>query len=256
MESGNIEQERVDVLIRTFNSAHTLDRCIRSIKSNIPYARIIVIDHMSTDSTREIALQHDTEVYAEDQGLGYATKLAISKSSSRFILFVDSDVEIVSRDFYKRAIQKMLKENIGCVVGGSSGYIFNYGLPLGLTLFRRDFAITVHIPDKIQGRETYYFQDALKKNLLKTGYVKDAMVHRSEYRKLRNWPEWQGAQIRFTPGKHYRQVLWALAITYMMHFNSKNPKNVAYSPIYYFKILKGFMNPEKWGIIDRREVTV
>ena len=250
------ENKKVDVVIRTFNSAHTLERCIRSVKDHIPYEKIIVVDHCSTDSTREIALSHNVDYYGEEVGLGFATKLGISKSSTEFMLFVDSDVEIVSGTFFQEAMKYFVSKRVGAVVGCSVGYIFAYGLPLGLTIFRREFASGVHMPDRIQGRETYYFQENLKKNSLKVRYVKDAMIHRSEYRKIPNWPEWQGAQIRFTPGNHYRQVIWALAITFMMHFNSRNLKNIAYSPIYYFKILVGFMNPERWGKIDRREVSL
>lgn len=256
MQSYINGKQKVDVIIRTFNSAHTIDKCIRSVKNYIPYEKIIVIDHCSTDSTRDISLSHNVHFFTEDKGLGFATKLGISKSTTEYLLFVDGDVEIVSGTYFNEAMQNMLSDGIGAVVGCSVGFIFAYGLPLGLTMFKREFASGVQMPDKLQGRETYYFQESLKRNSLKVRYVKDAMVHRSEYRKMPNWPEWQGAQIRFTPGNHYRQVLWALAITFMMHFNSRNPKNIAYSPIYYFKILVGFMNPEKWGKIDRREVNL
>lgn len=196
------------------------------------------------------------DYYTEEIGLGFATKLGISKSTTEFLLFVDGDVEIVSGTFYSEGLKYIQSKGVGAVVGCSVGYIFAYGLPLGLTIFKREFASEVKMPDKIQGRETYYFQESLKKNSLKVRYVKDAMIHRSEYRQMPNWPEWQGAQIRLTPGNHYRQILWALAITFMMHFNSRKPKNIAYSPIFYFKILVGFMNPEKWGKIDRRKVSL
>jgi len=250
------ESKKVDVIIRTFNSGHTLDKCISSIKDHIPYEKIIVVDHCSTDSTREISISHKVDYYTEEVGLGFATKLGISKSTTEFLLFVDGDVEVVSGKFFQEALRHIKSKGVGAVVGCSVGYIFSYGLPLGLTLFERALASRVQMPDKIQGRETYYFQEYLKKNSLKVRYVKDAMIHRSEYRQMPHWPEWQGAQIRFTPGNHYRQLLWALAITFMMHFNSRNPKNIAYSSIYYFKIVIGFMNPEKWGKIDRREVSL
>ena len=99
------ENKKVDVVIRTFNSAHSLERCIRSVKDHIPYEKIIVVDHCSTDSTKEIALSHKVDYYGEEVGLGFATKLGISKSSTEFMLFVDSDVEIVSGTFFQEAMK-------------------------------------------------------------------------------------------------------------------------------------------------------
>jgi len=73
---------RVDVLIRTFNSADTIADCLQSVIKFIPVRKIIVADHNSTDGTPEIAGRFGAEVHSEETGLGFATKLLISKADT------------------------------------------------------------------------------------------------------------------------------------------------------------------------------
>ena len=256
IEMLEYNNEKVDVLIRTFNSAITLERCLRSITEYIPYSRIIIADHNSTDNTQEIARTFNAEILTEEVGLGFATKLLISKARANYILFVDGDIEIVKQGFVEESLKKLKSDKIGAVVGCALGHRFLYGIPLGLTLMHLDTAKKASPPDQIQGRETYYFEEALRMNSLKIAYIRDAMVHRSTYRNFKYWPEWQGAQIRLTPSRHVVQLINAITVVFMMHLNSKKIKNFFYSPIYYIKILRGYFNPIKFGSVDRRKVEV
>ena len=244
---------KVDVLIRTFNSGQTLETCLKSVVKHIPYSRILIADHFSTDETRKIGESFNVEIISEDIGLGYATKLLISKARTEYLLFVDSDVEVARDGFVEEAIKLLGKGRTGAVVGCALGHGFLFGIPLGLTIMGTKFASTVSMPDKVQGRETFYFEEALRRNHLKVAYISDAMIHRSTYRQVSYWPEWQGAQIRLTPSRHLGQLLNAIAVVFMMHLNSKSVKNFLYSPIYYLKILRGYCHPEKYGKMDRRK---
>ncbi|MHB1709209.1 MAG: glycosyltransferase family A protein [Thermoplasmataceae archaeon] len=248
------EMQRVDVLIRTFNSADTLSDCLQSVLKFIPIRKIIVADHNSTDGTPEIARRFGAEVYTEETGLGFATKLLISKADTRYILFVDGDITVTSSDFFERAAGLFDDPRTGAVVGCAVDHDFLYGIPLGLTMLSLDLARKIEMPDVIQGRETFYFEEILSRASLKVRYIRDTMIHRSTYRKYRYWPEWQGAQIRLTPSRHFSQLLGAIFVVYMMHLNSKSARNFLYSPIYYVKIVSGFLNPEKWGNVDRRKI--
>lgn len=242
-----------DVLIRTFNSAETIGLCLKSIHDNTPFNRIIVADHNSTDGTAEIVRSMGGEVHSEELGLGYATKMLIRESSSEYVLFVDGDIEVIRNDFVDAASKYLSDRSTGAVVGCGRNHDFLYGLPLGLTMFRRRDILDIHMPDTIQGRETYYLQECLRTKSLKVRYVRDAMVHRSTYRRYRYWSEWQGAQIRMTPGRHISQLAYAIPIIYMMHLNSGSVRNYLYSPIFYIKLLSGYLNPEKFGSFDRRD---
>ena len=48
----------VDVVVCTYNSEQHLDACLTSIKQNVPYNNIYIIDKYSVDDTRKIALKH------------------------------------------------------------------------------------------------------------------------------------------------------------------------------------------------------
>ena len=246
------DPEETDVLIRTFNSGDTMRSCLKSIQEHIPKRKIIVADHNSTDHTVSIAKSFGAEVHEEEIGLGYATKMLISLAETKYVLFVDGDITIVNPNFFRDAMKLLKTKNTGAVVGCALGHDFLFGIPLGLTLMPLELLKNLNIPDNIQGRETFYFEELLRKNSLRVRYVKDAMIHRSTYRKYRYWPEWQGAQIRYTPSGHFRQLVNALTVVFMMHINSKSKKNFIYSPIYYIKLLNGYSNPKKWGSIDRR----
>jgi hypothetical protein len=89
---------------------------------------------------------------------------------------------------------------------------------------------------------------------LRVRYVRNAMLHTGVYRNYPFWPEWQGAQIRMTPSRHLRQLAGAGLVVVMMHLNSRSKRNFIYSPVYYSKLVRGFMNPDRWGSIDRRLV--
>ncbi len=250
---SEVKTKPPDVLIRTFNSAETVKLCLKSIHDNIPFNRIIVADHNSTDGTAEIARSMGAEVHSEELGLGYATKLLIRESISEYVLFVDGDVEVIRPDFVDVSTRYLNDRTTGAVVGCGRNHDFLYGLPLGLTMFRRRDILDINMPDVIQGRETYYLQELLRAKSLNVRYVRDAIVHRSTYRRYRAWPEWQGAQIRMTPGRHIRQLAYAIPIIYMMHLNSRSVRNYLYSPIFYIKLLSGYLNPGKFGSFDRRD---
>ncbi|MCI4319333.1 MAG: glycosyltransferase [Thermoplasmata archaeon] len=245
----------MDVLVRTFNSAPGLRACLQSIRERVPVARLIVVDRNSTDATVPIAREFGAEVQFEERGLGEATNRALAAATTDRVLFVDSDVTIVRPDFYARATDELDRPGVGAVVGTSVGHRFLYGLPLGLTLLPRRWASTVAIPSTAQGAETYYFRRALRRQGLRVRYVAEAMVHRSIYRG-RDWPEWQGAQIRAAAGWSPREVVNSLLVVVLIHLNSRQLRNVAYTPVFYAKFLRGYLRPETWQFRDRRVIGV
>ena len=242
----------VDVLVRTFNSARTLRDCLQSIRLRIPVHRLIVVDRNSTDATGSIVRQFGGEIHFEESGLGYATTRAIMLAETSEVLFVDSDVTITRADFFPTALRMLDQPRVGAVVGGAVGHPFLYGLPLGLTLFRRAWVAQVEIPPEIQGTETYFIRRALARQRLGVAYVPDAMTHASPYRG-RSWPEFQGANTRLSSGWSVRELVFSLAVILLIHLNSRKARNFAYTPIFYLKFLRGFLRPDRWSKQDRRD---
>ena len=235
-----------DVVIRTKNSERGIGKCLASIRRLIPDADIIVIDGKSTDNTVRIAESFASKIIYEDKGLSFATGIAGKVSTKDFILFIDSDVELINDKFPEIALNLFKKFKTGAVVGNSLHFPFNYGLPLGLTMIKRHTLNSIDFPENVKGRETYYIQSYLRKQKLKVRYVNDSMIHTSYSREYRYWPEWQGAYVRLTAESILREYLYSLLVVFLMLTNSRNIKNFLYIPVYWIRLTRGFVKPHKW----------
>ncbi len=244
---------RIDVIVRTFNSESTLRDCLSSVVELLPVNRLIVVDHHSIDRTIEIAREFGCEIYFEGEGLGKATTIGIDRSTTEEILFIDSDITVKRGDFVEIALKHMKNPTVGAVVGMSMGHKFSYGIPLGMTLFRRSEISRVKIPGHILGRETYFIQKLYRESGLKVRYVPDSNTHSSESRKYEHWPEWQGSWVRMTSGLNPREVVYSMIVVFLLLSNSRNVKNFFYFPIFQLKLLRGFLQPEKWSRNFRTE---
>ncbi len=242
--------DNLTVFVCTYNSARTLERCLKSIAKGVPGLRIVVIDHNSTDQTVDIARRFGVEVFVEGVGLGYARQLAFDLVDTDFLAFVDSDVEVVEPRFFERAITMLMSPTVGGVVGMGAGHRFAYGLPAGLLVLRsRDFDGKI-IPDQIDARETYYIQKQLDKKRLRTVYVANSMIHKSEFRKHK--PEWEGANTRLARGLRLDELLFSLQVIVLIALNSRSVKNLLYVPVFYLKFIRGFVSPHAWRRLNRR----
>jgi len=241
----------VDVLVATYESAGTLPETLTAVRSYVPVHHLIVVDRASRDGSAEIARGFGARVFDDRTGLGRARNLALAAADTDPVLFVDSDVVIERPDFYARALEAYALPRTAAVVGMSCGHRFQYGLPLGLTLTGRAWALAAGIPDDAQGRETYYLQRSARRQRLTTRYVPEAMRHHGTYRAAPHWPEFQGAAIRRASGWNPRELTYAAVVVVLMHLNSRRVRNVAYSPVFYLKLLRGFSDPARWARLDR-----
>jgi len=245
----------VDVLVATYNSAETIEETLASVRRNVPVHCLLVVDRASTDGTVETARRFGARVLPDSVGLGYARNEALRQADTDPVLFLDSDVRIVRPDFYARALRELARPGTVAVVGMSVGHSFQYGLPLGLTLIGRSWSLAAGIPDQAQGRETYYLQRAARRVRGRVRYVDAAMVHRGTYRRSPHWPEFQGASIRRSSGWNPRELAYAAVVVLLMHMNSKRPSYVLYSPVFYGKLLRGFLRPQRWGQLRRESLS-
>jgi glycosyltransferase involved in cell wall biosynthesis len=244
----------VDVLVVTFNSAAFLEESLSAIVRYIPVHHLILVDRFSTDGTPEIAARFGAQVHQEETGVGGARLRALSLADTEFALFVDGDVILQRPDFLPRAMEELRRPRTRAVVGNAVGHPLEYGLPLGLTLFRLDWGRRAGMSLEGQGQETYAFRRAVRRDRGKVRYVEDAMVHRGTFRSVPTWPEWQGAQTRLVaPGSLY-ELLYSFLVVFLIHLNSRRFRNVAYTPIFWAKFLRGYADPDRWRMIDRRRV--
>jgi len=233
----------------TYNSGKTLERCLSSIRSVAAGSRILVVDHHSEDDTVKIARKFGAEIFSETNGLGFARQLCFDLTNSEYIVFVDGDVEIVRKNFFDIAIQALSRRKYGAVVGMALGHRFRYGLPASLLVLRKNDFLGKIVPDYIDARETFFIQRRLENHRLRTLYVYDSMIHRSQFRKFK--PEWEGANTRILPDSSHKELFLALKVIILLSLNSRSLKNILYIPIFYLKFLHGFAKPDAWLRMDR-----
>jgi glycosyltransferase involved in cell wall biosynthesis len=249
-----IDQDQLTFCICTFNSANTLEPCLKSIRKLAPSARLVIVDHRSNDGTLKIAKRFNAETIHESKGLGYARQLCFDAAKTNYLVFVDSDVEIVRDDFLEIATHTLASRDHGAIVGMALGHRFQYGLPAGLLVLRRsDFSGKI-VPDYIDARETFFIERRLRTLGLKVSYIRDAMIHRSQFRKFK--PEWEGANTRLLPDSSFRQLTLAFRTIILLSLNSRSLKNIIYVPLFYVKFLRGFVNPAPWIRLNRGVVTI
>jgi len=85
----------VSVIIPTYNSGASLERCLESIKiQSYPRIETIVVDNHSTDQTREIAERYSVAFFHFKGNRSSARNEGFRRSHGRFVLYLDSDQEL------------------------------------------------------------------------------------------------------------------------------------------------------------------
>ena len=82
----------ITVVVPTRNVAHWLGPCLDAIERCAP-AEVIVVDGLSTDGTREIALAHGARVLSDEgRGVAAARVMGARAATTRYVAVIDADV--------------------------------------------------------------------------------------------------------------------------------------------------------------------
>lgn len=82
----------VSVIVPSYNSAATLDRCLAGIKGQTYLnIEIIVVDRNSTDNTRKIASKYTTKVFIHGPERAAQVNFGVGKAIGKYLYRVDSD---------------------------------------------------------------------------------------------------------------------------------------------------------------------
>ena len=115
-------ENRISVVIPTYNRSHTIMRAINSVLSQTyPAFEIIVVDDGSTDGTKELLQAHgfckkDTKelekkyLIQENGGVSSARNLGVKNAKGDFIAFLDSDDAWSEKKLERQLV--VLKQNL------------------------------------------------------------------------------------------------------------------------------------------------
>lgn len=110
-------KKKIDIIMPNFNSAPFIEKTVNSIiQQNYKNWRLIIVDDFSNDNTRTILKKFSKHKkikiiwLKKNCGAGYCRNLAIKKSNSPFIAFLDSD-DTWKKNKLDKQISFMIKNN-------------------------------------------------------------------------------------------------------------------------------------------------
>ncbi|WP_432067988.1 glycosyltransferase family 2 protein [Streptomyces sp. C10-9-1] len=110
----------VSVVIPAYNSARTLDACLRSVYAQThPVHEVLVVDDASTDTTAQIARRHPCTLIRSpvNRGVSAARNTGIAAATGEVLFFLDSD-EALTPDSVANALEILAADpGCGCVHG-------------------------------------------------------------------------------------------------------------------------------------------
>lgn len=268
----------VDVAVCTYNSEKYLDRCLKSIRRHIPFKRLIVVDHYSTDRTIDIAKNHGAEIYFENVGVGYARQLAIDRSNAEFILFVDSDVVFYDGVWFKKCVKLFKNEKLRIGAIGIDTFVkypnwrmkynefwwknipqFKKAYFHNVYFLRRKAIEGIKIPDYLGAFEHIYIKTYVEKRGWKVYVVHGNGVHYYDF------PDWKGAWIGagersfgYTKVKHLPFILIRKVFTAPLKaippaITYNDPSIIIHNSKYWFRYLKGWLKPNDYIFLERQK---
>ena len=117
-----IFMNKISVIVPFFNSASTLDRCIKSIlRQTYKNFELLLVDDASTDNSFDVANKYtyiDTRVKAftkEHAGVSAARNFGLSVATGELIQFIDSD-DYIEPEMFETMLSLIGKENADVAV--------------------------------------------------------------------------------------------------------------------------------------------
>jgi glycosyltransferase involved in cell wall biosynthesis len=114
----------LSVIMPVYNEIDTIEEIIRRVEAVGLADEIIVVDDGSTDGTRDLLRDLETQhpklklhLHDKNQGKGAAVRTGIKQATSQYLIIQDADLEYDPRDYH--AILKPMEEGLADVVYGS-----------------------------------------------------------------------------------------------------------------------------------------
>ena len=181
-----MEEPYVSIIVLTYNAKEYLNKCFHSLKlTNYNNYEIIVVDNDSENEVREMLTDYRNhnlidKIYFSDTNsmfsAGNNQGARVSSDASKYLLFVNSDIEIINPNWLNLLFQN--KPNKGIISFGA----------VGDPPWKPDgwcFLIDKETFEKIRGLdENYKFWGSITKltyDVLKLGYSVKSIVNPKKY---------------------------------------------------------------------------
>lgn len=109
------ESPKVSIIIPTYNSGNTLEKCLKSVQAqSYSVYEVIVVDNFSSDATINTARKFGAITLRRKCSPTLARNIGIENSTGKYILFIDSD-QVLSPSIIEECIRKCEDEKAGMV---------------------------------------------------------------------------------------------------------------------------------------------
>jgi glycosyltransferase involved in cell wall biosynthesis len=182
-----MSKSKVLFVIPAYNEAENIDRVLKEIKSDAPFADVLVINDCSKDNTEEIVRKNGVKCISNIFNMQYAMAVQTgikyaNQNNYDYVIQFDADGQHIAKEAIK-LLEEMKRSNADIVIG--SRYLKDTGYPcpfmrrLGTKIFEIIIKIFCHkrIADPLSG-----FQ-CLNKRVIE------------KYSKMGNYPEFPDANL-------------------------------------------------------------
>ena len=265
----------VDVVVCTYNSERYLERCLQSIRANVPVNELFVIDNFSTDDTVKIAKLYGAKVVQTRASLAESRKLSFNLVTTPVFVNVDSDV-VLCRNWYSKLMQSWGPE-VGCVCGITvDQHPLQRAYLTSMWKLRKAESYDIaHLPNMIARKEVLCDIDF-------PGYIKLGSVANEDYT-IKEWIKakgysvvnvpvfvkhftyppllgrktfWYGASGRVSKYVSFKSILLRCVFSFpqalFAGLVSGNARVIPYWIRFRFEVLYGFLNYSKYFKMERK----
>lgn len=112
---------KVSVIIPTYNSSLTIEKCLESVfNQDYPDLKIVVVDDASVDDTLKKVSKFKAEIISnsENWGVAYSRNVGAKMADSDIIIFIDSDI-LVPSNIVSYTVKTLLEQPNILAIGGT-----------------------------------------------------------------------------------------------------------------------------------------
>ncbi len=114
--------DKVSVIVPTYNSEQYLEVCLQSIlQQSHPHIELIVVDNYSIDATQKIAKKFTKKIFECGPERSAQRNYGVSQSTGSFVMIIDSDMKL-TRDVIRNAFLQSKKYELKGVVIPEESY--------------------------------------------------------------------------------------------------------------------------------------